>query len=112
MTEITQQVFDQLTAAGSTDGFEAKHFKNHSFQLVIANINTNVIVRAEGSLDEDLADASWFNLDDTESNTTYTANGTYLMHKSNTPLNWVRFTIVSESGGATVTVNVIYKGTN
>lgn len=101
----TQQ-WTQLAAAGSTSALDVSTYQDHTFGIVVLAIDTSVDVRAEGSFDG----SNWFNLDDTAADTQYTANGTFMMHKSNFRCPWVRFTFVSEAGGAAVTLDVFYVG--
>jgi len=108
MSEI-KKTWDTLTAPGSTIGFGCKGFMNHSFQVTIANIDTTVVVRAKGSIDEG---ASYQNLQVSNLNTTYTANGTFGMKLSGVPLDFVQFEFVSETGGTAVTLAPTYKGGN
>lgn len=100
--------FTQLTAPGNTASEEVIFIKNHTFQVVVASINTNVIVRAEGSLDN----TNFFNLADDGADTTITANGTTLMHKPTFSAKFVRLNFVSELGGTTATIDVKYLGSN
>lgn len=106
--EITPpvHVWAQLTAAGSTEALDVTPYSEHTFQIVVATIDTTVNVRTEGSVDG----TNWFNLDDTGADTQYSANGAYLMHKSGFRCRWVRFTFVSEAGGAAATIDVDYTG--
>ena len=64
-----------------------------SFQLTVADVGTNVVVRFEGSLDGD----AYFNLSST-GDYTITANGVtgYFLRA---PVRFVRFRVVSISGG-------------
>lgn len=104
--------FTQLTAPGSTTETSADNFHHATYQVVVAAINTNVIVMGEGSLDG----TNWFPLapkDNTVSGVTYsgaqatiTANGTYALLFENTKAKYIRFTWVSESGGTAATLDV------
>jgi len=96
--------FAQLTAPGSTTGFATPGRNNHSMFVTIANISTNVVIRIEGSADN----TAWANLDGAELDTTYTANGTRILTAPETPLAYIRVTMVS--GGAGVTVDARYVG--
>lgn len=65
-----------------------------TFQVTLAGVGTNVVVRFEGSLDG----TNYFNLNATNTDTTLLANGTtgyYLM----APVSFVRFRLVSITGG-------------
>ncbi len=98
--------FPQLAAVGVTASFAVELFQDHQFFITVANINDSVDVTAEGSDD----DTAFFNLDATGADTQYTANDTYLMHKSNFRCRFVRFSMTAEAGGAAVTVDVDYLG--
>lgn len=107
-TQVFNNVWAQLTAAGVTSSVSADVYHNHTFQIVVAAIDVSVTVRAEGSLDN----TNFYNLDDTGSDTTYLANGVYLMHKPDYKTNYIRFRFVSEVGGANVTLDVTYMAGN
>lgn len=98
-------VCTQLTAPGVTAAILTGRATYHTFQYVVAAINTNVVVRAEGSLDG----TSWFNLSASETDVTKTANGQYGM-SYNGVVPQVRFRFVSESGGTAATIDVTYEG--
>jgi hypothetical protein len=68
--------------------------KDFVFQITVATIGTNVVVRAEGSLDG----TNYFNLG--SGDTTITANGTTKLIYSNTPVKYVRGKLVSISTGS------------
>lgn len=103
--EVTH-AWETLTGQKVTPAFACRSCIDHTFQIVIANIDTTVVVRAEGSHDG----SRWFNMDDSEVDRTYTADGTYMLHKGNFICNYVRFVFVSETGGTAVTVDPIYSG--
>lgn len=90
----------QLTAVGSTAAFSMVGYKRATIAAVVAAINTNVILRAEGSMDG----TNWFNLDANNVDTTITANGTYGFNVE-AAIDNIRLTLVSESGGTAVTVD-------
>lgn len=97
-TVITQT---QLTAPGSGETIQFSGCKTVSFQYKIASINTDVVVRAEGSHD----DTTFYNLDSDEADTTQAADGTYAFYWEG-ELPFVRFTWVSEDGGTAATIDV------
>jgi hypothetical protein len=66
---------------------------SYVFQITVALIGTNVVVRAEGSLDG----TNYFNLG--SGDTTINANGTTKLIYSDTPVKYVRGRLVSISGG-------------
>lgn len=78
-----------VTAAQATAGAAM------TFQVTLASVGTNVVVRFEGSLD----DSAYFNLNAAGTDYTLTANGTtgyYLI----APVRYVRFRLVSISTGS------------
>ena len=92
----------QLVAAGVTDTIKTLGFDEITAQYTIATINTTVVVRLEGSIDN----SSWFNLDFDEQDTTQTANGTYAL-KYDGKVPFIRFRFVSETGGTAATIAVV-----
>ena len=85
-----------LTTAGTTDFQALGTQDNIVFQVTVATIGTNVVIRLEGSLDA----TNWFNLDALEADTTLTANGTTAYSLSQVPVPYVRGRLVSLSGGS------------
>lgn len=86
------------TAATSTDALQVAvqdiaACKNFVFQITVSTIGTNVVVRAEGSLDG----VNYFNLG--SGDTTITANGTTRLSFADLPVKYVRGTLVSISTG-------------
>ena len=82
-----------LSSAGVTAAQETRG-ESMTFQVTLASVGTNVVVRFEGSLDG----TSYFNLNAAGTDYTLTANGTtgyYLV----APVRYVRFRLVSLSGG-------------
>lgn len=95
----------QMTAPGASAWIATGKALNHTVAVTVANIDTNVVVRIEGTIDGTLA----FNLSDTDSDTTITANGTYAF-MANGSLTGIRVNFVSESGGTAATVDAKYLG--
>jgi len=92
--------FTALTAVGAT-GFIANSSSSFCFQVVVANIGTNVVVRLQGSNDG----TNFFNLQ--ASDNTITANGVYGYAIANTPCLYVRANLISISTGTpTVTITL------
>ncbi len=87
-----------LTAAGTTAATEVKA-SEVTFQVTVTNINTNAVVRFEGSLDN----TNFFNLDQSGTDTTITANGTYGFALNGMPVTHVRLRLVSLSGSGNST---------
>jgi hypothetical protein len=83
-----------LTEAGVTSSVLTAGV-NLCFQITVASIGTNVVIRLEGSLD----DTNYFNLNQTETDFTLTSNGTYGYVLSGCPVQYVRVRLVSISGG-------------
>lgn len=71
--------------------------QNYTLFATVANINTNVVVALNGSIDG----ANWSKL---ITNQTITANGTSHYNIANHPVKYVQPVFVSESGGTAATV--------
>lgn len=97
--------FAQLTAAGVTAAIGCGDFTEHVLQYTVAAINTNVVLRAEGSIDGE----NFYNLSESNVDTTVTANGTNAFTYSG-KINYIRLRFVSESGGTDATVDAAYTG--
>lgn len=108
--------YTQLIAAGVTGATKVKGIRNHTFQVTVAAINTNVIVSVDGSADGTsfgeltMDSTAVTGLAITTNRATITANGTYIITVKNTPLHSVKFNFISESGGAAATLDVVYYG--
>jgi hypothetical protein len=88
------QTLTALTAVGVTSSAILAG-TNLTFQVTVASIGTNVVIRMEGSLD----DTSYFPLyDSTQVDTTITANGTYGFCLY-APVRFVRLRLVTITGG-------------
>ena len=111
-----QKVFTQLIATGLTSALKVTGMKNHTFQVKVAAINTNVIVEVQGSNDGtiffpltmDNTATATFAI--TSNRATITGNGNFHLRVQNTSLHSVRFNFVSESGGSAATLDVTYYG--
>ena len=88
------QSLTTLTAAGTTTAVDVAS-NAVTFQVTVSSIGTNVVIRFEGSLDN----TSFFNLDQSNSDTTITANGTYGFTLNGCPVKYVRLRLVSISTG-------------
>ena len=75
--------------------------RDYTLIVTVASVDTNVIVRLEGSVDGT-------NFAPIIANQTITANGTTAYSVAGRPVKWIRTNWVSEAGGtaATVTFNV------
>jgi len=110
------KTFTQLTAAGLTSALKVEGMENHTFQIVLAAVNTNVIVEAQGSVDGisffpltmDTTATAGFAI--TANRATITSDGVYSIVVKNTPLQEVKFNFVSETGGTAATLDVKYYG--
>lgn len=98
--------FDQLDAVGVTDAVKVHGLETHMFQVTVASIDTNVVIRFEGSLDG----TNYGNISAAGTDETLTTDGTYLYSRSRFPLEWVRVRYVSESGDTSPTIDVSYAG--
>ena len=70
---------------------------DYTLIVTVASVNTNVIVRLEGSIDGT-------NYAPIIANQTITANGTTAYNVSGRPVKWLRTNWVSEAGGTAATV--------
>ena len=103
----------QITAtSGGSDSVNMVSLDTHNiykhavFQVTVASINTNVIVRLQGSLDN----TNWYHLDEALQDNTYTANGTYLIeYRGEGCSRYLRLYKVSESGGTDTTIDTKVK---
>lgn len=75
--------------------------RDYTLIVVVSNINTNIVVQLDGSIDG-------VNFAQLTGPSTITANGVFVYSVSGRPVKWVRPRFVSESGGtdAVVTFNV------
>ena len=89
------QSLTTLTAAGTTAAVEVAS-NAVTYQVTLTGIGTNVVVRFEGSLDN----TNFFNLDQSNLDTTLTANGTYGFALNGCPVKYIRLRLVSLSGGS------------
>jgi hypothetical protein len=71
--------------------------KNFSLFATVADINTNVVVALNGSIDG----TNWSKI---IANQTITANGTFHYNIANHPVKYIQPIFVSESGGTAATV--------
>lgn len=97
-TTLTRYAETQLTAPGSTTT-RAMSRGFARFVYTVANINTNVVIRAEGRMH---SSEGWFNL--STGDITITANGTYAIFIEQF-VTEIRLTFVSESGGTAATID-------
>ena len=94
----------QLTAVGATPPVSTVGFNRAYVQVVVASINTNVVVRIEGSTDG----TNWANLNVSGTDTTFTANGAQSFVFQGCP-SAVRVNFVSESGGTAATLDCVVR---
>jgi hypothetical protein len=91
-----------LTAPGSGTAYQIDQPNtaspsNYSLFVTVTSINTNVVVRMDGSIDGT-------NFAPVITGQTITGNGTYFYTLQNTPLKIVQPVFVSESGGTAAVV--------
>jgi hypothetical protein len=106
LTDYFVASFDQLNAVGVTTAVKVHGLETHMFQVTVADIDTNVVVRFEGSLDG----TNYGNISASGTDETITTNGTYLYSRSKFPLEYVRVRFVSEEGSTSPTIDVSYAG--
>lgn len=113
--------FAQLSAPGATSALDVSGLKNHTFQVTVATINTNVILAIEGSNDGtnffEVPAGPQVNVIVTgmthaSGRYTITANGNYRIVAQNESIKHIRLRFVSESGGTTATISPVYHGVN
>ena len=97
--------FAQLTAPGVSEAKGCSDFTEHVLQYTVAGITTNVVLRAEGSIDGE----NFYNLSESDTDTTVTADGTNAFTYTG-KINYIRLRFVSESGGTAATVDGKYTG--
>ena len=95
----------ELTAPGTTTEvltYENNYFSTKDYTLVatVTNINTEVVVRLEGSIDGT-------NYGPLISNC-ITKNGTYVYNITGSPVKWVRGRFFSETGGTDAVVRISF----
>lgn len=94
-----------LTAPGTTEAvavYDNNYFSTSDYALVVTvtNINTNVVVRLDGSIDGTNYGALISN--------TITANGTYVYNITGCPMKFIRGNFLSESGGTDAVITLSY----
>ena len=89
-----------LTEAGATPA-QVTTGANLTFQVTVKDVGTNVVIRMEGSLDNE----NYFNLAARNVDYTLTENGTY-GYVLFAPVQFIRLRLVSISGG-TPTVSTV-----
>lgn len=101
--ELRGEPFDvgDLTVVGVTDEYLMKGAVDLMFQFRVREISTNIVIRAEGSLDG----REWFNLDAGDEDYTITADGIYSMLFQGY-VSYVRLNFVSISGGSPTIRNI------
>lgn len=110
MKMFQPEVFDQLTAAGSTPAYEdGWRWGNHMFQIDTAlNGSTSVELIIEGSLDG----TKWFNLDAGGSTITILNSGVEGFYFSEVAATQLRVKFNAEVGGTDATIDISYLGGN
>ncbi|KKL45107.1 hypothetical protein LCGC14_2358970 [marine sediment metagenome] len=116
LTQWTK-TFTQLTTPGSTDHIHVPGTRRHTFQVTVAEIDTNVGVTIDGSIDGTnffvmpVKGFTATGISYTNEIATITGNGTYLIYAEEIAVSYVRFTFASESGGdSSATIDVKYLG--
>lgn len=96
-TETQLTAPDQTTTSRQLTGY-----RHAAWQIVVANINTSITLRFEGSNDN----TNWSNLDTSKTDKTITANNVYEEEKTFCNFEYVRVKFVSESGGTSATIDI------
>lgn len=115
---IFTETATQLTAAGNTGSVNVKGSNDHTAQITVATINTNVIVQLEGTIDGTdffilpLEGVVISGLAITANVATITANGTFLLYVKDVGITEIRLKFVSESGGTAATIDTKFYSKN
>ena len=99
---FTPIALNSLTATGVTQSARV-NASALTFQVTASGIGTNVKFRLEGSLDN----VDFFNLNETEEDTTLSANGTTGYALSACPVEFVRLRVVSINGGSPTIATIV-----
>ena len=99
---FTTAALTSLTAAGTTNSIKV-NAQAVTFQVTVSGIGTNVVIRLEASLN----DIEFFNLDQNETDTTITANGTRGFALNGCPVQYVRLRLVSFTGGTPTVASIV-----
>lgn len=114
MRKYGPHTWPQLAAPGVTTSFNCENWKNIIIAVTVASIDTNVVVQAEGSMD----DTNFFPIAARDNSITVPAgnwtisgaqgtaiaNDTYALHLKPVSMNHLRFRFVSEAGGTNATI--------
>ena len=116
LTQIDKTLaITQLTAPGSTAARTVNGRGRFGYALTVAAIDTNVVVSLTGNIDGanyatlTLKNDPVANTSMSQNQMTITANGTYHLW-SDAPVDQVRLTFVSESGGVAATIDADFLG--
>ncbi len=108
----------QLVATGNSDAVSVEGATDHTAQITVAAINTNVQVQLEGSVDGTnymilpLEGAVISGLAITANVATITANGTYLLYVKDVAITNLRLKFVAEVGGTAATIDTKFYSKN
>jgi hypothetical protein len=98
-----------ITTPSVSTKYDVSDYRFHSFLYTVSNINTNVVMRIEGSIDG----TNFVNINDSDLDTTITSNTTVLDHKPTFKIKYLRAKMVSKSSvNSTPSVIVYYMGGN
>lgn len=115
---IFTETATQLTAPGNSDEVSVEGSKDHTAQITVATINTNVVVQLEGSVDGanffilPLEGAVVSGIAIAANVATITANGTYLLYVKDVAIKNIRLKFVSESSGTAATIDTKFYSKN
>ena len=98
----------QLDAAGNSAAVNVEGYYHHTFAVTIASIDTSVEYHFEGSID---GGTVFDNIAEGGVTETETANDT-LLYKYDGAFTHVRLVFDAEVGGAAVTLDCLYRGSN
>jgi len=106
---VTSGPYTLDTAGEATSAITARGVQDHTFSVVVSlNGGTSVTMRFQGSLTR--TNPNWFNLNDANTDTTYSADGARVAYKSAFACPYVRALLVSKEGAAASAVVRYYGG--
>jgi len=106
---VTNGPYTLDTAGEATSAITARGVQNHTFSVAVSlNGGTSATLRFQGSLTR--TSPQWFNLNDANTDTTYSADGARVWYKSAFACPYVRALLVSKVGAAASAVVRYYGG--
>ncbi len=108
----------QLTAPAASEALECLGATQHSIDLTVASIDTDVVFHLEGSVDGTnfgvlrMANTAVTGLAISANVATVTANDTFILAVENAPLEKIRINWTAENGGTAATLDADFLSIN